>query len=286
VRSIPDAGDPSFARRASASALTGGAALVLAALVSGCGGGVPLMHPAQTLARGDVRAEGGFSANIATAGLSSAISAAEADTTGSGGPPPNAASDPTFAKGAIAEAAVGPALAPFVGARVGVGEQFEGGLAWTGRAVRADIRRSFELGPHWALSLGAGGSAVLYGQQNEGALAQLHGWGADVPLLVGYESEGGLYTLWVGARGGWEHVNISDLTSEPKTVTLGITPAVLSATRWWGGGVLGFAVGFRHFHVALELDASYATINGSYNQTSVQVDGLTLSPAAALWWSF
>lgn len=244
------------------------------------------MHPAQTLPTGQVRAQAGFSANVALGGFSSAISGAEADTTGSGGPPPHAASDPTFARGALAEASVGPALAPYVGARVGVGEQFEGGLAYTGRAVRADIRRSFELGRYWALSLGAGGSAVLYGQQNEGALAQLHGWGADVPLLVGFQSDGGLYALWVGARAGWEHVDISDVTSEPKTVTLGVSPAVLSATRWWGGGVLGFAVGFRHLHVALELDAAYANVSGSYNQTSVQVDGLTLAPAAALWWTF
>ena len=279
-------GDPSFARRASASALTAGAALGMLALLAGCGGGVPLMHPAQTLKQGDIRAEAGFSANVALGGFSSAISAAEADTGGSGGPPPQAASDPTFAKGAVAEAAVGPALAPYAGARVGIGQQFEGGLVYTGRAVRADVRRAFDLGPHWALSLGAGGSAVLYGQQNEGALAQLHGWGADVPLLLGYQSDGGLYMLWVGARGGWEHVDISDLTSEPKTVTLGTPPAVLSATRWWGGGVLGFAVGFRHLHVALELDAAYATINGSYNQTSVQVDGFSLAPAAALWWDF
>lgn len=255
-------------------------------LLTGCGGGLPLMHPAQTLAQGDIRAEAGFSANVAMGNFSSAISAAEADTGGSGGPPPQPASDATFAKGALVEAAVGPALAPYAGARVGVGQQFEGGLVYTGRAVRADIRRSFDLGPHWALSLGAAGSAVLYGQQNEGALAQLHGWGADVPLLLGFQSDGGLYMLWVGARGGWEHVDISDLTSEPKTVTLGTPPAVLSATHWWGGGVLGFAVGFRHVHVALELDAAYATIDGSYNQTSVQVNGFTLAPAAALWWDF
>lgn len=256
------------------------------ALLTGCGGGLPLLHPAQTLPQGEITAEAGFSANVAVGDFSSAISAAEADPGGSGGPPPHAASDATFAKGALVEAAVGPALAPYAGARVGVGQQFEGGLVYTGRAVRADIRRSFDLGPHWALSLGAGGSAVLYGQQNEGALAQLHGWGADVPLLVGFQSDGGLYMLWLGARGGWEQVNISDVTSEPKTVTLGVTPAVLSATRWWGGGLLGFAVGFRHVHVALELDAAWATISGSYNQTSAQVNGVSLSPAAALWWTF
>lgn len=60
-------GDPSFARRGSASALVvawpwpwaGGAML---ALLSGCGGGLPLLHPAQTLPQGEVTAEAGFSA--------------------------------------------------------------------------------------------------------------------------------------------------------------------------------------------------------------------------------
>ena len=118
------------------------------------------------------------------------------------------------------------------------------------------------------------------------SLEQLHGWGADVPVLVGYESDGGLYMLWAGVRGGWEHVDISDVTSEPKAVTLGAPPIDLSATRFWGGGLVGFAVGFRHLHVAFELDASYATVSGDYNATHVTVAGLTLAPATALWWRF
>src|SRR5208283_4774657 len=128
----------------------------------------------------------------------------------------------------------------------------------------------------WALSLGVGGSSVLYGHQTDGVLSnvslgQIHGWGADVPLLVGYQSSGDFYQVWAGARGGWEQVDISDVTSEPKSVTLGYPPASLSATRFWGGGLVGFAVGFRHVHVAMELDAAYMVINGTYNQTSAQV---------------
>ena len=154
------------------------------------------------------------------------------------------------------------------------------------------MRRSFDLSEKWALSLGVGGSSVLYGHQSDGVLpnvtlSQIHGWGADVPLLVGYRSSGDLYSFWLGARAGWEQVDISDVTSEPKTVTLGTPPVGLSATRFWGGGLLGFAVGFRHVHVAMELDAAYQIINGSYNQTTVpQISGLTLAPATALWWDF
>ena len=81
---------------------------------------------------------------------------------------------------------------------------------------------------------------------------------------------------------GWEHAEISDLTS----ATLGAPPISLSADRFYGGGVAGLAVGFRHIHVAAEIEAAYQTISGSYNQTSVTVSGLTLSPGAALWWEF
>jgi hypothetical protein len=264
------------------------AAALLAVLpvLAGCGGGLPLLHPVKTLPRGDVRASGGFSGNFAVGSLAAAVRNAESDPNGGG-----VGGDTTYAKGALVLASVGPGLSPLVGARVGIGWESEGGLAYTGRAMRADIRRSFDLSPHWSLSIGAGGSAALYGHQNGSALEdvslnQLHGWGADVPLLVGYQSSGDLYMLWLGARGGGEHVDISDVTSEPKTTTLGSPPVGLSATRYWGGGLLGFAVGFRHVHVALELDASYATITGTYAGTQATVAGFSLAPATALWWRF
>jgi hypothetical protein len=265
-----------------------GPSLALLAVLSGCGGGLPLLHPARTLPQGDVRATAGFSGNIAVGDLSNALAQAQAEQT----PNQAAPTDVTYAKGALVLASVAPGLAPVAGARVGIGWQSEGGISYTGRAVRIDVRRSFVLGEHWDLSLGAGGSSVLYGHQSGGvlndvSLGQIHGWGADVPLLVGYQSDADLFMLWMGARGGWEEVDISDVTSEPKTVTLGIPPASLSATRFWGGGLVGFAVGFRHVHVAFELDAAYQTINGGFNGTSgVTVSGLTLAPATALWWDF
>jgi hypothetical protein len=263
----------------------------LALLSVGCGGGLPLLHPAQTLAQGDIRASAGISGTIATGDLSSAVNAAQADQAVNGGAPSTPGSDPTFAKGALVLASVAPGLAPVAGARVGIGWQSEGGIAYTGRAVRVDVRRSFDLSDTWALSLGVGGSSVLYGHQSDGvlndvSLTQIHGWGADVPFLVGYQSDGQLYSLWLGARAGWEEVDISDVTSEPKAVTLGYPPASLSATRWWGGGVLGFAVGFRHVHVAMELDASYMYVTGSYNGTTTNVSGFSLAPSTALWWEF
>ncbi len=72
-------------------------------------------------------------------------------------------SSPEYAKGALGRgAAIAPGIAPFVGMRVGIGDQFEGGLAYTGRTVRLDVRRSFDDGP-WSLSIGVGGTGVLAG---------------------------------------------------------------------------------------------------------------------------
>jgi hypothetical protein len=264
-------------------------ALAIAALAQcGCAGGLPLLHPARTLRPGEIRASAGLSGNVAVGSLSNAVRDAENDPNGGTNPP---GGDPIFAKGALVAASIAPGLAPLAGARVGVGWESEGGLAYTGRAVRADLRRSFDLSEHWSLSIGAGGSSALYGHQEGSSLPnvslnQLHGWGADVPLLVGYESDGGLYMLWLGARGGWEHVDISDVTSEPKSVVLGSQPIGLSATRFWGGGLLGLAVGFRHVHVAVELDVSYATVRGNYGNTQATVEGVTLAPGTALWWRF
>lgn len=267
--------------------------VVLAAFLGGCGGGTPLLHPARTLPSGEVRAAGGISANIVPGSLGEDLRRArdiatrDATQTSSPGAP---GTNPDYAKGALVSASVAPGLAPFIGARVGVGNAFEGGLAYTGRAVRADMRRSFDDGP-WSLSLGLGGSAALYGRQ-QGAdlpnvdLGALHGYGLDLPVLGGWQSLSGLYTIWFGPRAGFEHVVVETLTSEPKDVTIGTPPIRLEATRWYGGGVLGIATGFRHVHVALEGNVSFQVVNGTYNDNHVTVRGITIAPATALWWTF
>jgi hypothetical protein len=263
----------------------------LAAL--GCGGGAPMLHPARTLPVGDVRAAAGISAHVVPGSLGSdlrdARDIATRDTTGASSPGAPG-TNPAYAKGALVSAAVAPGLAPFISARVGVGQGFEGGLTYTGRAIRADMRRSFDDGP-WSFSIGLGGSAALYGRQ-EGTdlpnvdLSALHGYGADLPLLVGWQSLGGLYTLWAGPRAGFEHVVLEQLTSEPKSVTIGTPPIHLDATRWYAGGVAGVATGFRHVHVAVEVGVAYENVAGTYNATDVSVRGVTITPGSALWWTF
>ena len=258
--------------------------------LAGCGGGAPLLHPARTMAAGDMRVASGVSANVATGSLGEDLRLAKDNAARDPQVPGAPGTNPAYAKGALVAAAIAPGIAPFIGARVGVGNQYEGGLSYTGRAVRADMRRSFEDGK-WALSLGLGLSAALYGRQQGSDLpnvdlAALHGYGFDIPVLVGWESNGGIYKVWGGARGGFERDVVEILTSEPKSVTVGNEPIHLDANRYWGGAVFGIATGFNHVHVALELSAAYQVVTGNYNENRVTVRGVTLAPASALWWSF
>ena len=268
-----------------------GAVLILAGYaVVGCGGGAPLLHPARTLPTGDVRIASGVSANVAAGSLGDDLKLAREyaskDPLAPGAPGTNAA----YAKGALVAAAIAPGLAPFVGARVGAGNNYEGGLAYTGRAVRVDMRRGFDDG-NVTYSVGLGLSAALYGRQQGSDLPNvdlgaLRGYGGDIPLLVGWESAGGIYKVWGGVRGGFERDVVEALTSEPKAVTIGNAPIHLDANRYFGGGVVGLATGFRHLHVALEFSAAYQVVKGSYNENNVTVRGITLAPATALWWTF
>lgn len=254
---------------------------------------MPLLHPARALKTGDVRAATGVSANVAIGSLADDLRNARAiaaqDPTGTttpGAPGTN----PDYAKGALVAANIAPGLAPFVGARVGVGSSYEGGLTYTGRGVRVDMRRSFDV-KSWSFSAGLGAMAALYGRQQgydlpNVSVDRLHGYGLDLPLLGGWQSDGGLYMVWFGARAGFERDVIESVSSEHKTVTLGVPPVPLDATRWYGGPVLGAATGFRHVHVAIEIDATYNSVSGTYNDTNIRVQGFSLTPASALWWTF
>src|SRR5450755_2464335 len=83
--------------------------VVLAGL-AGCGGGLPLLHPARTLGIGDVRALAGFSSNIAVGNLSSAVRNAANEAAASHAPP--SPGNASYAEGALVAASIGPGLAP------------------------------------------------------------------------------------------------------------------------------------------------------------------------------
>ena len=178
-----------------------------------------------------------------------------------------------------------PGSAPVVGARAGLGWQSEGGLTYTGRSIRGDVRRSFDLSDAWSLSLGVGGSGAVYDRGTAGPLPgvdldSLHGWGAEVPLLVGYSSEGDLYSWWAGPRVGWEHVDVS---VAPSAAGAPQVPVAATATRAWGSGVAGVAVELpARPHVAMarprrELRRERLRL-GSVGGTHAQIAGVTYAP--------
>ena len=248
------------------------------------------MHPARALPAGDIRAAGGLSGQIAVGSAADDLRNARAQAATSPQPQGDPGTNPTYAKGALVAAAIAPGVAPYVSARVGLGYGGEGGITYTGRSVRLDIRKSFDVGDV-SYSAGVGVTVPFYGRHQGGDLpnvdlSSIHGYGADIPLLVGWESPGGIYKIWAGPRGGWEHVTIGNLTSEPKDGAPNTGGDALSADRFYAGAVLGFAVGFRHVHVALELEGAYNYASGTYNDNKVSVQGVALTPASALWWTF
>lgn len=270
-------------------------ALVLfgASVLVGCGGASPLLHPAQVLPTGEVRGEAGIAARAVVGNLGDALRNATNAAAAANGQGTTPVIDQTYAQGALVAAAMAPDLSPVAGARVGVGAGFEGGLVYTGRGARADLRRAFPLGKKptpWALSIGVGLSAAFSGRQTHTLTgvddANLFGFGGDVPVLVGYKSTAGLYYVWIGARFSYEHDTIQPRNSEAVPPGAQSTAPQLVGDRFAVGGLLGLAIGFRHIHVAIELEADYAAITGTFGGVTGRVDGLSLTPATALWWDF
>ena len=265
------------------------AAVLISSLV-GCAGAGPLLHPAHTLPKGDISATLGVSTNFSVGETNDAIVRAREQAAKNPDAPGAPGTNPDYAKGAIALATIAPGMAPVVGARVGLGNQFEAGLVYTGRGARLDGRRSFDLAEDVALSIGIGASSAFYGRQPNTELPNvdleaIHGFGADIPVLVGWRSKNELVMAWAGARAGLEYDSLEVLSSEPKSVAA-VSPIQLTATRFFGGGVVGFATGFRRLHVALELSVHYQSVAGTYNQNNVSVSGLTIAPASAFIFSF
>ncbi len=256
------------------------------ALLAGCASGSPLLHPAAPLPKGQVRGVAGFSSTFAVGSAAKAISEARAHPSVAG-----VAVDPQFSRGALVSAALAPGVAPFFAARVGAGRGFEGGLAYTGRGARIDVRKAWSI-DDISISAGVGGSALFYGASLGGEplprvdLSSLRGYGFDVPLLVGWESAAGAYSAWGGARIGFEHAQIAAVTSEQKSPPLSTGPAPLSADRAYAGGVGGVAIGLGPIHAAMEVSVSYQSIVGRYDGVRGFVGGISVMPAGALWWRF
>jgi hypothetical protein len=269
-----------------------------AVLLSACGGGGPLLHPAHTLPEGDVTFAAGTSGRFTLGGLREAEDQLEAAGTIRGG-----ATTPDerngFVKGALSRFAVAPGVAPFVAARVGLSHHNEAGLTYTGRAFRLDGRHAFEW-PNLALSVGAMLTGALarpnkqpplevsdeYGGDpglSDVTLASLTGYGFDLPVLFGYRSDADVVKIWTGLRAGFERdsANVSLVVAPNESFA-----SRANATRFWGGGLVGFSVGLAPIEVRAEVDAAYESVHGELvtggEELTGDVAGWSLTPAMAI----
>jgi hypothetical protein len=247
------------------SALGAIAALGLA----GCGGGAPLLHGAHVIHPGDVRVGAGLSGQLTLRKLS-----------------PGA--DPGGQNiGKLGDLATAPGVAPWVGGRFGIAGDNEAGLTYTGRSVRIDVRHAFPIGQAAALSVGLGGSAVAAQRPGEGVDgSSVFGGGFDVPVLFGARSASDLYALWIGPRAGMEFLGGRVALASPGLMDAAPVLSDVSARHFFAGFVAGIKVGFRHVHVALELDGAWHHASGSFQDVSTSLSQLTLTPAGALLISF
>lgn len=201
-----------------------------------------------------------------------------------------------FVEGAIAQVLTSPGLAPWVGARAGVGFDSDAGVTFTGRSVRLDGRHAWQ-NRELAVSIGIGGSGLLLRDTTDGTqktvpgldASSVTGWGADVPILIGWRSSASLFQVYGGVRGSYERAF--------GTVKLGIyaspddiREADLDASHWTASALAGLAVGVSPLFVIVELGAGYTRGDGSIdipsptgnNHRVADLEAFTLAPAGAL----
>jgi hypothetical protein len=269
--------------------------VALTALLTGCAGGAPLMYPAHTLPPNKVSFAAGTTGHFGLGGLATAADALDAAASTPGGADSDA-EQYGFVQGALAKFAVAPGVAPFVAARAGLGDQNEAGLTWTGRTIRLDGRHAFEW-HSYALSLGIAGIGGLArpGDQppespmgvdtglRSAELSSLRGYGFELPVVFGYRSDADVVMLWAGARGGFERDTFNFTLVESPAEAYASTG---DASRYWVGGLIGFAIGLQPIQVRVELDAAYESVSGHVvlgeGEAEADVHGLSLTPGMAI----
>ena len=258
------------------SALVRACASVALAALSGCGGGVPLLHPAHALPAGRTAFAVGMSDRFVLGDEQRALDHAQQRMPGS------PAADPESTRGVLVALAEGPALAPFAAARVGFPGANEAGLGYSGQALRGDVRHAFEWGQS-ALSAGFGLTGRGFGQSAldlpDTDLSRSRGLGVDVPILFGYRTDADLISVWGGLRASYDHWS--------GRVTLDPNPSFqLSASRVALGPTFGISVGLPPFWVCAELELDYAHVAGALdrpgNHLDTKIDGWSARPAGAL----
>jgi hypothetical protein len=258
-----------------------------------------MLHPAHALPVGTVSAGAGVSSQFASNRIDNIIERGRSAAAQSLQDPSNAE---LYATGVLARALVGPGASPWVSARVGLLEDVEAGLTYMGRSLRLDGRHVRPLDDAWALSFGLGASALLFSPEStalgspDAAQAPVEaefgldakGWGADVPILLGYESLGGFFEAWGGLRVGYETL-AGELRANARDPDSALMDA--SGHRIWASGLAGFSLGvppvwFR-FEVATtahRLSGEVSSIDSSAGAPAVDAEltGWSFAPSGSL----
>ena len=274
-------------------------ALACAALLTGCGGGLPLLHPARTLPPGDVRAAAGFSGNFAVGALATTSRQRRRGASRSpiaGRPPPT----PRTRRARSSRPSVAPGLAPLRR------RARRHRLAVRGRArVHGPRRRASTSAARstWDDVLGCrsasgGSAAALRPPVRRGAarrrprasprLGRRRPAARRLPERRAHSTWSG----WARAAAGRRSTSATSPATDDRDAARDSADASCRRRGSGAAGVVGFAAGFRHVHVALELDAAYQTVSGSFDVRQREptcervVPGFSLAPAAALWFTF
>jgi len=277
------------------------ACYIIAGASFACGGGAALLHPAQTLPVDTVSVGAGVSGQFASSDVQDTI---DRGRSAAGQPLTDPATANAYAAGVLAEVLVAPGASPWVGARVGLPSNTEAGLTYTGRSLRLDGRYALELDDAWTLSLGLAASGLLLTPERsppgfdpgQPTPSDSHaefdptarGWGADLPVLIGYRMLEGFGDLWLGPRLGFEHLtgNLRLVSSDPASLRIDVR-----GTRLWGALVAGFSLGIPPLWLRFEVSAAYQRLSGTLKPAepdsgihfdALEASGWTFSPSGAI----
>lgn len=154
--------------------------------------------------------------------------------------------------------------APVVMGRFGLGNRADLDVTATGSTARVQLRGRFRLGMA-SLMLGL---APHVGVVHDGSTAVRAG--GTVPIVIGIDVLSVL-ELWVGIRGALEHI-AGDLADGRDLAITGVRT----------GGVVGVAAGFRRLHVLVELGIDHEYWFGDLSDSSIDRNGLVLTPGFAV----
>lgn len=171
------------------------------------------------------------------------------------------AAQPVEADRVLRSAAAGGAV-PVAMVRHGVSPDIDLGVESAGTTLRLSARGQLDLG---TVGLMAGVVPHIGLAEDPAEAGRL---GVSLPLVLAVDVLS-VAEAWLGVRGTVEHA-FGQLDGD-----------ALSVTGVRAGGVVGLAVGFRRFHVLLELGVDYERWIGELADREIDRDGVVLTPAFA-----